>query len=151
MSSDFDDVTYMYLPTIRAPVPSPVIGSRPTYSTLSEATKSGPGTCCAPAVGASRARARRETSRGGDRRFMSTTNAAHPGNWRRKIGAAAAFQTTMATDSLPAPATTGGLRTRVAAAWADRPRWARDRTVLALAGSLLALLILFFAALGYLG
>src|SRR3954469_21696645 len=57
----------------------------------------------------------------------------------------------MATDPLPAPATTGGLRARLAATWADRPRWARDRTVLALAGSLLAVLVLFFVALGYLG
>jgi len=57
----------------------------------------------------------------------------------------------MATDTLPAPATTGGLRARISALWADRPRWARDRTVLALAGSLLALLIVFFLALAYLG
>src|SRR4051812_27243164 len=57
----------------------------------------------------------------------------------------------MATDTLPAPATSRGLRARIATAWAARPRWARDRTVLALAGSLLALLIAFFVALAYLG
>src|SRR3954451_20980350 len=38
----------------------------------------------------------------------------------------------------------------LARAWDARPDWARDRTVLALAGSLVVLLALFFLALGYL-
>src|SRR3954447_23319059 len=38
----------------------------------------------------------------------------------------------------------------LARAWAARPEWARDRTVLGLAASLLVLLALFFLALGYL-
>src|SRR2546421_8860154 len=38
----------------------------------------------------------------------------------------------------------------LARAWDARPEWARDRAVLGLAGSLLALLVLFFLALGYL-
>src|SRR4051794_18387455 len=43
-----------------------------------------------------------------------------------------------------------GVRAALAAAWDARPDWARDRMVLGLAGSLLALLVLFFLALGFL-
>ena len=41
-------------------------------------------------------------------------------------------------------------RERLAAAWDHRPRWARNTTVLALTGSLLALLVVFALALSYL-
>src|SRR4051794_6135660 len=55
------------------------------------------------------------------------------------------------TAPLPRAKTRGrNARAALAGAWQARPDWARDRTVLALAGSLLALLILFFLALGYL-
>jgi cell division protease FtsH len=58
----------------------------------------------------------------------------------------------MAAETLPTPAPASrGLRVRLAGIWADRPAWARDPAVVGLAGSLLTLLVIFFAALGYLG
>ena len=52
---------------------------------------------------------------------------------------------TTAVASTPSP------RERVADLWDRRPDWARNRTVLTLTGTLVALLLLFFLALGYLG
>jgi cell division protease FtsH len=55
------------------------------------------------------------------------------------------------TAPLPRAKTRGrNARAALAGAWDARPEWARDRTVLALAGTLIALLVLFFLALGYL-
>src|SRR4051794_34882916 len=82
----FDDVTYMYLPTIRAPLPSPLTGSRRMYSTLLEATKSGPDVLWAGAGGARTARPSRAANSGRDRRdkmrppgrFLSAVTQAAP-------------------------------------------------------------------------
>src|SRR4051812_12417005 len=55
------------------------------------------------------------------------------------------------TAPLPRAKTRGrNARAALAGAWQARPEWARDRTVLALAGTLIALLVLFFLALVYL-
>ena len=56
-----------------------------------------------------------------------------------------------ATTTAPARPAAAGRLARLGALWDGRPAWARDRLVLGLAGSLLALLLLFVLALGYLG
>src|SRR3954469_11816573 len=56
-----------------------------------------------------------------------------------------------ASSAAPARASAplGRLGSSAAELWARRPEWLRDRAVLGLAGSLIVLLALFVAALGY--
>src|SRR3954471_20954720 len=124
-------VTYMYGPTITAPTPVPTSFRRPSRVSLSEETNSGP--TSAEATGAASADSRAARTR--KRRIficLPTTAAAGETRANRKERAAAAFPL------------------RMRELWENRPDWARG-IVVGLIASLVALLVLFALAVGYLG